>query len=150
MRAERVWWQMRCGRPASEARPRVPQRLRGGSAYDGHMPAAAFQLFLFFTAAAIVIGLIAWWVIGPRRPLAAILPVLGSFLALYLVGHKSGLAVGPTIELFGFEVNLLFDLLCATWAPRSWPRPSAWSSPIAPPAAPGSEAAARPPESLTE
>ena len=77
------------------------------------MPAAAFQLFLFFTAAAIVIGLIAWWVIGPRRPLAAILPVLGSFLALYLVGHKSGLAVGPTIELFGFEVNLLFDLLCA-------------------------------------
>ena len=77
------------------------------------MPAAAFQLFLFFTAAAIVVGLIAWWVIGPRRPFAAILPVLGSFLALYVVGHKSGLAVGPTIELFGFEVNLLFDLAAA-------------------------------------
>ena len=54
-----------------------------------------------------------WWVIGPRRPLAAILPVLASFGALYLVGHKSGLAVGPTVELFGFEVNLLWDLLCA-------------------------------------
>lgn len=40
------------------------------------MPAAAFQLFLFFTVVAIVIGLGAWWIVGPRRPLAAILPVL--------------------------------------------------------------------------
>lgn len=77
------------------------------------MPAAAFQLFLFFTAVAIGVGLVAWWVIGPRRPLAAILPVLGSFLTLYIVGHKSGLAVGPTMQLFGFEVNLLWDVLCA-------------------------------------
>lgn len=77
------------------------------------MPAAAFQLFLFFTVVAIVIGLGAWWIVGPRRPLAAILPVLGSFLTLYVIGHKSGLAVGPTVQLFGFEVNLLWDVLCA-------------------------------------
>ena len=78
------------------------------------MPATAIGLLLFFTAAAIVIGLIAWWVTGPRRPLAAILPVLGAFLALYLVGHRSGLAFGPTVPLFGYEVNLLFDLLAAS------------------------------------
>lgn len=77
------------------------------------MPAAAFQLFLFFTVVAIGVGLAAWWLVGPRRPLAAILPVLGSFLTLYVIGHKSGLAVGPTVQLFGFEVNLLWDVLCA-------------------------------------
>lgn len=77
------------------------------------MPAAAFQLFLFFTAAAILIGVVVAWVVGPRRPLAVVLPVLASFGALYLVGHKSGLAVGPTMELFGFQVTLLFDLAVA-------------------------------------
>lgn len=77
------------------------------------MPAAAVQLLLFFTVAAVLVGLAAWWIVGPRRPLAAILPVLGSFLTLYVVGHKSGLAVGPTVQLFGFEVNLLWDILCA-------------------------------------
>lgn len=77
------------------------------------MPAAAFQLFLFFTVAAIVVGVVVAWVIGPRRPLAFVIPVLASFGALYLVGHRSGLAVGPTMELFGFQVTLLFDLAVA-------------------------------------
>lgn len=77
------------------------------------MPAAAFQLFLFFTVAAVIIGIVVTWVIGPRRPLAFVIPVLASFGALYLVGHRGGLAVGPTVELFGFQVNLLFDLAVA-------------------------------------
>jgi hypothetical protein len=77
------------------------------------MPAAVIQILLFFIVASILIGLAAWWIIGPRRPLAAILPVLGSFLTLYVIGHNSGLAVGPTVQLFGFEVNLLWDILCA-------------------------------------
>jgi len=80
------------------------------------MPAAAFQLFLFFTAAAVLIGVAATWVTGPRRPLAFVIPVLASFGALYLIGHKSGLAVGPTMELFGFRVTLLFDLGVAVLA----------------------------------
>lgn len=80
------------------------------------MPAAAFELFLFFTAAAILIGIGATWVIGPRRPLAVIVPVLASFGSLYFIGHKSGMAIGPTVELFGFQVNLLWDLAVAVIA----------------------------------
>jgi hypothetical protein len=74
------------------------------------MPASAVALLLFFTGAAIVIGILATWVTGPRRPIAVAIPTLAAFGALYLVGHKSGLAAGPTVQLFGFEVNLLFDL----------------------------------------
>ncbi len=77
------------------------------------MPAAAIQLLLFFTVAAIVIGVVVAWVIGPRRPLAVIVPVLAAFASLYVIGHKSGLALGPTVELFGFQVNLLWDLAAA-------------------------------------
>lgn len=88
----------------------------GVRTYDAAMPAAAFELFLFFTAAAILIGIGATWVIGPRRPLAVIIPVLAAFGALYFIGHKSGLAVGPTMELFGFRVTLLFDLGVAVLA----------------------------------
>jgi len=78
------------------------------------MPAAAFGILLFFIAAAIVIGAAATWLIGPRRPLAVVVPVLAAFGALYVVGHRSGLAVGPTVDLFGFQVNLLFDLAVAS------------------------------------
>ena len=74
------------------------------------MPVSAFALLLFFTAAAIAIGAAVTWATGPRRRLAVVIPVLAAFGALYLVGHKSGLSVGPTVELFGFQVNLLFDL----------------------------------------
>ena len=77
------------------------------------MPAAAFGILLFFTVAAIVVGAAVTWLIGPRRPIAMVLPILAAFGALYVVGHRSGLAVGPTVELFGFQVNLLFGLAAA-------------------------------------
>lgn len=80
------------------------------------MPAAAFSLLLFFTIAAVIVGVGATWILGPRRPVAVVIPVLAAFGALYLVGHRSGLAVGPTVQLFGFEVNLLFDLAAAILA----------------------------------
>ncbi len=80
------------------------------------MPSAVISLIVFFAAASAIIGLIAWWVIGPRRPLAAILPIVAAFLGFYVVGHKSGATMGPTMLLFGFEVTLLWDLLVAAVA----------------------------------
>ena len=39
------------------------------------------------------------------------LPILGGFGAFYLVGHRFGIAIGPEVELFGFQVALLGDIL---------------------------------------
>jgi hypothetical protein len=80
------------------------------------MPPAAIALLLVFTVAALVAGAGATWVVGPRRAAATVIPTLAAFLALWVVGHRSGLAVGPTVMLFGFEVNLAFDLAVAILA----------------------------------
>jgi hypothetical protein len=74
------------------------------------MPFNAFLLFLFFAAAAVVIGAAVGWAVGPRRPAVAILPIVAAFGALYVLGHRSGLHLGPTVLLLGFEVNLFWDL----------------------------------------
>jgi len=77
------------------------------------MPAAAFGVLAVFTTAAIVAGLLAWWLIGSRIPLGPLLPILGAFLALYVSGHRLRIELGPSTELFGFQVSLLFDLVLA-------------------------------------
>jgi hypothetical protein len=77
------------------------------------MPAAAYGVLAVFTAASIVAGLVAWWLIGPRTAWAAILPIAATFGALYVSGHRLGLRVGPVMQLFGFDVALLFDLSLA-------------------------------------
>lgn len=77
------------------------------------MPASAVALVAVFVLVSILAGAGAWWIIGPRRPLALAAPVLTAFGALYLVGHRLGLGFGPTMRLFGFEVALLWDVAVA-------------------------------------
>jgi hypothetical protein len=77
------------------------------------MSPAAMALLAFFIGVSIVSGLLAWRAIGPRRWYGLPLPVLAPFVALYLAGHQFAVQVGPTVELLGFEVALLFDLTLA-------------------------------------
>jgi len=74
------------------------------------MPAAAFALLAFLIVVSILGGAAAWWVIGPHRPWAVLLPTFGAFGALYLFGHLLDWSPGPTVELFGFTVALPFDV----------------------------------------
>lgn len=80
------------------------------------MPSAAYGLVALFSVVAIACGVGATLLVGPRRVLAMILPTAAAFLALYWVGHRSGLELGPTIELLGFRVAIVQDLLAGTVA----------------------------------
>lgn len=93
-----------------------PVRHQQARRYHPQVPTNAVLLLAFFTLAAILVGVLLAWVVGPRRWWAALVPSAAGFLALWAVGHRSGLALGPTVILFGFEVNLLFDLGVATLA----------------------------------
>jgi hypothetical protein len=78
------------------------------------MPPQAYAVFFLFLACSVGLAIVAvrltarWG--GPRAKVAYLLPFLGAFGAFYLIGHKLGLAVGPQIQLFGFQVALLGDL----------------------------------------
>lgn len=78
------------------------------------MPPQAYALVTTFMACSIVLGFIAVRLLaragGPRRKLAWILPIAGSFMAFYMIGHKLGISVGPEITLYGFQVALLGDI----------------------------------------
>lgn len=80
------------------------------------MPASAYALVSVFILLSIGIGIAAAWLIGPRRRVAIVLPVLAAFGALYLIGHKSGLQLGPSVDLFGFSVAIVQDVLVAAVA----------------------------------
>ena len=80
------------------------------------MPASAFALLGVFTLLSIGVGIGAAWLIGPRLRLAIILPVLAAFGGLYVVGHRTGLELGPTIILFGFQVAIVQDVVVAVVA----------------------------------
>jgi hypothetical protein len=79
------------------------------------MPPQAYALVTLFSLCSLVAGIVAVRLVaragGPRGPLAYLLPVIGGFLAFYLIGHRLGISVGPEIELFGFRVALLGDVL---------------------------------------
>jgi hypothetical protein len=79
------------------------------------MPPQAYALVTLFLACSILVGIVAVRLAaragGPRGRLAYVLPVLGGFAAFYLVGHRFGVALGPEVELFGFQVALVGDLL---------------------------------------
>jgi hypothetical protein len=77
------------------------------------MPAQAFALLALFILVSLLAGGLAWWLVGPRRPASAVLPILATFGALYLSGHRLGWSVGPTVTLFGFDVALPFDIALA-------------------------------------
>ena len=79
------------------------------------MPPQAYALVTLFLACSVLAGIVAVRLVarrgGPRGWLAYVLPVLGGFGAFYLVGHRFGIAIGPEVELFGFQVALLGDIL---------------------------------------
>ena len=80
------------------------------------MPAAAVALLVFFIGVSVAVGAAVAYAVGPRRPLVVVLPILAAFGALYVVGHRLGLSVGPQVTLFGFEVSLVWDLVVAVLA----------------------------------
>jgi hypothetical protein len=79
------------------------------------MPPQAYALVTLFLVCSVLVGILAVRVAaragGPRGVAAYVLPVIAGFGAFYLVGHRLGIAVGPEIELFGFQVALLGDVL---------------------------------------
>ena len=74
------------------------------------MPASAYALLGVFTALSALAGWLAAWTVGPRRWWAGIGPAVAAFAALYLVGHRIVLRIGPQVDLFGWEVSLPFDV----------------------------------------
>ena len=74
------------------------------------MTPAAYALIGLFTLISAVSGLLAARLIGPWRWWAPPLPILASFGALYLVGHRLGWSAGPEVPMFGFRVALPFDV----------------------------------------
>ena len=79
----------------------------------GPMPASAYALVAVFTAVSVVSGWIAAWTVGPRRAWTGLLPAVTAFGALSLVGHRSALRIGPEIQLFGWHISLVFDVVVA-------------------------------------
>ena len=77
------------------------------------MPASAYGLVTLFAVISGVSGWLAARMIGPRRPWAAVLPALAAFGALYLVGHRSAIRIGPEVEILGWQVSLAFDVVVA-------------------------------------
>ncbi len=80
------------------------------------MPASAYAVVALFTVVALLCGAAATWFVGPRRLVAVVIPSLAAFLALYWVGHKSGLELGPTMELLGFRIALVQDVIAGALA----------------------------------
>ncbi len=77
------------------------------------MPLAAYGVLATFLGVATAAGSVVTWLVGPRRRAAAIVPVGASIVALGSVGHGARIGVGPTVNLFGFEVRFLFDACLA-------------------------------------
>jgi hypothetical protein len=77
------------------------------------MPASAYGLVALFVVISGTSGWLAARVIGPRRAWAAVLPALAAFGALYLVGHRSAIRIGPEVEVLGWQVSLPFDVVVA-------------------------------------
>lgn len=78
------------------------------------MPTQAWALVALFSLCSIVLGIVAVRIAartgGPAGLAANVLPVLAAFGAFYVIGHRLGLAIGPEISLFGFQVALIGDL----------------------------------------
>jgi hypothetical protein len=79
------------------------------------VPPEAYALVTLFAISSVVLGVaatrLAVRVGGSRHPVAYLLPTAAAFGAFYVIGHRLGLVVGPEIELFGFQVALLGDIV---------------------------------------
>lgn len=80
------------------------------------MPTSVYAIVALFGVVALLCGAGAAWLVGPRRLMAMVVPAAAAFLALYWVGHRSGLELGPTVELFGFRIAIVQDVAAATLA----------------------------------
>ena len=77
------------------------------------MPPGAYAIIALFAVVSLVSGTVAATWLGPRRLGAVVLPALAAFGALYVVGHRLALSIGPEVGLFGFRISLLFDAIVA-------------------------------------
>lgn len=77
------------------------------------MPASAYGLVAVFVVISGISGWLAARMIGPRRQWATVLPALAAFGALYVVGHRSAIRIGPEVEILGWQVSLAFDVVVA-------------------------------------
>lgn len=77
------------------------------------MSVQAYALVTTFAVCSVLWGVLATLLFrrfgGPRRRLAVVVPIAASFLLFYLVGHKWGIAMGPMIQLYGFDVAIVSD-----------------------------------------
>jgi hypothetical protein len=73
------------------------------------MPASAYALVGFFALLSVAAGLLATRIVGPFTRWSALLPIAAAFGALYLVGHRFPIRVGPTVEVFGWQISLAFE-----------------------------------------
>lgn len=101
------------------------------------MPPAAYALVALFAVSSIGLGWVATRLAvrvgGSRRPAAYLLPMAAAFAAFYVIGHRLGLVVGPEVELFGFRVALVGDLLLGFAAALAVALAQAAGSRLAPP-----------------
>jgi hypothetical protein len=74
------------------------------------MTSAAYALTGLFGVISAGSGLLASRLVGPWRWWTPMLPILASFGALYLVGHRLGWSAGPELPMFGFRIALPFDV----------------------------------------
>ncbi len=77
------------------------------------MPAAAYTIIGLFAIVSVLAGFTAGWSLGPRHWWSGLLPALGAFGALYVAGHRLSFGFGPTVEVAGFDVWILSDILVA-------------------------------------
>jgi hypothetical protein len=77
------------------------------------MPASAYALVATFAVISLLAGAAAARLVGPRRWWSVPLPAAAAFGALYLVGHRWVVGIGPEVTLWGWEVALPFDIVVA-------------------------------------
>lgn len=77
------------------------------------MPPAAYALVGLFILISIAAGIAAARVIGPWRWWTFPLPAAAAFGALYLIGHRYVVTFGPTVQVFGWEIALPFEVAVA-------------------------------------
>jgi hypothetical protein len=74
------------------------------------MPVSAYALLATFVGSAAAIASAVTWLVGPRHRGALVAPIGASVLALGSIGHQLKVGFGPTVNLFGYDVRLAFDL----------------------------------------
>lgn len=77
------------------------------------MPPSAYALIATFALVSVLSGIAAASLLGPRQWWAVLLPALAAFGGLYLLAHRWPVSIGPTVELFGWDVALPFNIAVA-------------------------------------